>query len=80
MFTERKLTVWRYDHIVVAAENKEEAITKAVAGNGRILEDEIFYDSETPMTLKENNGYSTIEVCDSNNKTVYTNCIRKKKW
>jgi hypothetical protein len=68
---DQKVTAWISNTVVVEADSKEEAI-KQLANDLKsrgvyqlsIMETETLYETEEPLTVKDNNGNPTIEIVD----------------
>lgn len=68
---DQKVTIWMQNTVAVEADSKDEAI-KQLANDLKsrgvcqlnIMESEVLYETEEPITVKDNDGEPTIEIID----------------
>ncbi len=71
---DNKVEVWRRDIVKVEAENLEEAITYAEAGEyDDVIDSEYLSDTETYLRPKDVDGFMTCEIMDASGKTLWHN-------
>ena len=74
---DQKVTTWMRTEFRVKAESEDEAIQTATLlhqeGEIDSLPWEKVYDTDEPMSLEENDGFSTIEMYNPEGKIVYQN-------
>jgi len=80
-YHDRKVTVWVREHHTIEADTEEEAKEKFLKlyKDGELfnadtfLEEEILYDTLNYMSLEENGGVTTEELCDTNCTVFFSN-------
>jgi len=83
-YQDAKCTIWRRSHFDVTADSYDEAVEKLKALKNKDLagddyddieftESEILFDTEEQLSPEENEGYSTLEILDPENRDIAGN-------
>lgn len=79
-YVDRKSTIWRRSWYEIEANSIKEALDKCKDDyfDENSLDSELIYDTEEEMLPSDNNGYSTVEIYDTNSKKLlYTNSTKE---